>query len=95
MTSSITPHTMIMRMIVKVKVNCGFSTQTATGGDCRKAEQNRIGAAVQRTVSSGNWLTTTHKEANVSIGLIRATNMAKLANFTYFMNITNLPETNK
>ena len=32
-----------------------WRTQTATGGDCRKAEQNRIGAATQRTVSSGNW----------------------------------------
>ena len=26
-----------------------------TSGDCRKAEQNRIGAATQRTISSGNW----------------------------------------
>ena len=32
-----------------------WRTQTAAGGDCRKAEQNRIGAATQRTVSSGNW----------------------------------------
>ena len=36
-----------------------------------------------------SWLKTTHKEANVSIGLIRATNVAKLANLTYFMKITN------
>ena len=32
-----------------------WRTQTAASGDCRKAEQNRIGAATQRTISSGNW----------------------------------------
>ena len=30
-------------------------TQTATGGDCRKVEQNWIGVATQQTISSGNW----------------------------------------
>ena len=28
---------------------CAWLTQTATGGDCQKAEQNRIGATTQRT----------------------------------------------
>ena len=40
-----------------------------------------------------SWLKTKHKEANVSVGLTRATNVAKLANLKYFMKITNPPET--
>ena len=75
--------------------------KTASGGDCRKVDQNQIGVAMQWTypVECGpthepfSWLKTTHKEANVSIELIRATNVAKLANLTYFMKITNPPET--
>ena len=32
-----------------------WRTQTTTSGDCQRAEQNRIGAAMQQTLFSGNW----------------------------------------
>ena len=43
--------------VVRPAVYCTalWRTQTATIGDYRRAEQNWIWAAMQRTVSSGNW----------------------------------------
>ena len=66
--------------------------------------RSKTGSEPQRSgpLSSGNWANSlailmaknNTQNANVSIGLIRATHIAKLANLTYLMKITNPSKTN-